>query len=165
MKRLRLLALLVSAPVSVLLTGCASDGAGSGGMALPAALSARWTPPAFASRPVDGERDAVLAAAADAARSLGYSVSRYDRGAGRISAARRIGSAFDGVRQDVLELTATETAPGVVAVSLDLREVVEAGGSADERGALPPTSAIVRDRAPYDVFFGRLAAALAPAAP
>jgi hypothetical protein len=161
------LPLHVVGPVSVLalllLAGCAGggDGTSPARVSLPTALGARWTPPEFATRQIDGERVAVLDACVATANALGYSVSRYDGASGRVSGARRQSSAFDGARQDTLEITVTTFAPGAVTVAVVLREVIESSSSdADGRGALPPTSAIVRDRAPYDVFFERLERAL-----
>ena len=136
----------------LLVSGCASgEGAtGSPGGGLPAALGARWTPPAFAVRAVDGEAAAVLAAARSAAEALGYTVQRVDLAAGRISAARRQTAAFDGARQDTLDVTVTPSAPGVCQVATAVREVVEVEGGAFSAG-------LVRERPAYDVFFARLA--------
>ncbi len=153
-----------------LVAGCASDGAGNkaagGGesrSALPTILTSRWTPPEFATRRVDGERAAVLEASVEAANSLGFAVSRFDGATGRILAARRQTNGFDGARQDTLEIKVMTFAPGVAQVALVLREAVESETS-DTRGggggAGVVASALVRDRAPYDAFFGKLSEAL-----
>jgi hypothetical protein len=153
---------LFAAAVTLVLAGCASGdgGASSAGSSaraplLPSVLSERLTPPANATRQVDGEPSAVFAAGARAAESLGFAINRRDAARGRLSAARRQSTGFDGARQDTLEFTATTRAPGVVEVAVVFREAVESGGMV--------TSALVRDRAPYDVFFARLAEGLAPA--
>ncbi len=153
---------LAAATLALVFAGCASreGGAGSAGAParaplLPSVLSERLTPPANATRLVDGEPSSVFAAAARAAESLGFAINRRDAARGRLSAARRQSTGFDGARQDTLELTATTRAPGVVEVAVVFREAVESGGIV--------TSALVRDRAPYDVFFARLAEGLAPA--
>lgn len=140
---------------ALLVSGCASEPgpAGSPGGGLPAALGARWTPPAFAIRPVDGEAAAVLAAARSAAEALGYTVQRVDVATGRISAARRQMAAFDGARQDTLDVTVTPSAPGVCQVATAVREVVESEGGAVSAG-------LVRERSAYDAFFARLAEVL-----
>jgi hypothetical protein len=153
------------------LAGCAtkdSDGAAAAHRSLPDLVGARFTPPEFATRKVEGERAAVLDATVSAANALGYSVNRFDGASGRVSAARRQVSNFDGARQNTLEITVSAFAPGVSQVSLVLREAVESAGWAESSGALA-ASALVRDRLPYDVFFERLDAALressAPTAP
>lgn len=157
-------AVVLSALAPVTFVGCAGDGAsGQGRISLPTALGARWSPPEFATRPVDGERVAVLDACVAVANELGYSVSRYDGAAGRVSAARRQGGAFDGARERTLDVTVSSLAPGAVTVALVLRDVEESA-DADGRGAMPATSVILRDRPPYDLFFERLAAALTPVA-
>ncbi len=155
----RLLGGAVAVGSAWMLTGCASGSADSGAAAdraplVPAALSARWTPPANATRLVDGEPGAVFAAAERAAESLGFVSNRRDAARGRLAAARRQSTGFDGARQDTLELTTASRAPGVVEVAVVFREAVESGGMV--------TSGLVRDRASYDVFFARLAEALAP---
>ena len=127
-------------------------------MSLPTAFSSRWTPPEFATRPVDGGRAAVIEACVEAANALGYTVSRMDGASGKISAARRQVSAFDGARQDTLEIAVSTLAPGSALVALTLREAVESGGG----GSGIATTSLVRDRAPYDAFFARLAEVLAP---
>jgi hypothetical protein len=154
---------LAAATLALVVAGCASreSGAASAGAParaplLPSVLSERLTPPANATRQVDGEPSTVFAAAARAAESLGFAINRRDAARGRLSAARRQSTGFDGAQQDTLELTATTRAPGVVEVAVVFREAVESGGMV--------TSALVRDRAPYDVFFARLAEGLAPAA-
>jgi hypothetical protein len=152
--------------------GCATESrapsGGSGGAGttprafLPAALGSRWTPPEFASRLVEGERVAVFTACVATAETLGYAVSRQDVGTGRILAERRQTNAFDGSRQDTLELTVAVFEPGSVRVSMVLRETVEAGGH-DERSAGLVAAALVRDRPPYDSFFKVLRETLARA--
>ncbi len=153
------------------LAGCAggggangSNGANGGRVSLPSALGSRWTPPEFATRQLDGERAAVLDACVAAANALGYAVSQFNGASGRVSAERRQGSAFDGARQDTLEVTVTTFAPGVTQVALVLREAVEVAGAGRDPGVLVTTS-LVRDRPPYDVFFERLAGALKPVEP
>ena len=166
------------AALLALAAGCANDpAAGSsspGHVSLPAALSSRWSPPEFATRPVDGERAAVIEACVEAANSLGFSVSRVDGASGKVSAARRQSSGFDGARQDTLEIGVTTPGPGAAVVALVLREAVEPAPSDSERSGAIVTTSLVRDRAPYDAFFARLAAILrrdgtapaaAPAAP
>jgi hypothetical protein len=150
-----LLRLTVGA-LALMIAGCTSGEGGAGSaraLQLPAALSVRWTPPANATRLIDGESSTVFEAAARSAESLGFSLIRRDVARGRLSAARRQSTGFDGARQDTLELTTISRAPGVVEVAVVFREAVESGGMV--------TSALVRDRAHYDVFFARLAAGLA----
>jgi hypothetical protein len=125
---------------------------------LPAALTERWTPPRFATRTVEGEPAPVLEACTAVAQALGYTVNRVDRDAGQISAARRQTSAFDGARQDTLELTVRPLAPGVQTVALTLREVLESGST--ERTGSFAASSLIRERGAYDVFFSRLRADL-----
>lgn len=150
--------------VLALLGGCASE-PGSAGAKFPAALTSRWSPPAFATRPVDGEARAVIDACVLAANGGGYAVQRFDGASGRVEGARRQASDALGARQDTLEVRVTALAPGVVQVAVVLREVVESAG-ADERGHGSVSSGLVRDRAPYDAFFERLNAALSsPASP
>lgn len=148
------------------LTGCAT-GAGDARPAthrsLPDVIGARFAPPEFATRKIDGERAAVLDAALATANGLGYSVSRFDGAGGRISASRRQVSSFDGAHQNTLEITVSSFAPGVSQVAIVLREAVESSGWTENSGALA-ASALVRDRVPYDVFFERLEAALREAA-
>ena len=140
------------------LSGCATEGGtAEGGQAWSGALTSRWTPPAFATRPVDGERAAVLDACVATANSLGYAVARMDGAAGRVSAARRAAAAFDGAKEETLEATVTSFAPGAVQVALILREAEERSGGAVAGG-------LVRDRAPYDAFFARLEETLRPEA-
>ena len=137
-------------------SGCASDG----GAKLPSALAARWSPPPFATRTVDaGDLRTVLRAGRKAVIGGGYVVQRYNEEAGFLSAARRQTTAFDGSRQDTLELRTTAVSPGAIRVALVLREVVESGAG-DGRDAGVVTSGIVRDRVAYDAFFERLAAFL-----
>lgn len=148
--------------VAAFLAGCATGGNGDAPAthrSLPDAISARFTPPEFATRQIDGERAAVLDAALAAANGLGYSVSRFDGASGRISASRRQVSNFDGARQNTLEITVSAYAPGISQVALALREAVESSGWNENSGALAASS-LVRDRVPYDVFFERLEAAL-----
>lgn len=148
-----------------LLAGCASGGSGEGAAvrrSLPDVIGARFAPPEFATRKVDGERAAVLDASLAAANGLGYSVNRFDGADGRISASRRQVSDFDGARQSTLEVTVSSFAPGVSQVGVVLREAVEAADWNANSGALA-ASALVRDRVAYDVFFERLTAALAEA--
>jgi hypothetical protein len=148
--------------IAAFFAGCAtggSDEAPAVRRALPDAIGARFAPPEFATRQIDGERAAVLDAALAAANGLGYSVSRFDGAGGRISASRRQVSSFDGARQNTLEITVRTFAPGVSQVSTELREAVESSGWNESSGALA-ASALVRDRVPYDVFFERLEAAL-----
>lgn len=150
---------------AVFLTGCASDGSGGSAAArpsLPDALSARWTPPVFATRPVDGERAAVLDACVAAANSLGYSVARFDGARGLVRATRREGSAFDGAVETTLEINVTTLGPGVSQVAAVLRQAEE-GSDRDGRSIPVSGSVLVRDRVPYDVFFERVAVALRPA--
>ena len=149
---------LSAAAWALALVGCASgNGAASvGASRLPAALGERWTPPANATRTLDGEPVAVFAAAARAAESMGFTLDRRDVARGRLSAARRQSTGFDGARQDTLDLVSTTRAQGSVELALVFRVAVESGGMV--------TSALVRDRAPYDVFFARLAEGLAAAA-
>lgn len=147
------------------LAGCSSGGSGGPAAArpsLPDALSARWTPPAFATRPVDGERAVVLDACVGVANSLGYSVARFDGARGIIRATRREGSAFDGAIQTTFEINVTTLGPGVSQVAAVLRQAEE-GSDRDGRSIPVSASVLVRDRVPYDVFFERLAAALRPA--
>lgn len=160
------------APLAVLglfAAGCASDGASSGSSSasspvrLPGAFGSRWTAPDFATRVIDAERAATFDACVDSANALGYSVNRVDGAMGRISAARRQTSDFDGARQDTLEITVTTLDPRSTKVALALRQAFEPG-SRDERSGGMVTTSLVRDRAPYDAFFARLAAVLAPAA-
>lgn len=157
-------------PICGLLTlvaGCASDHHSSGPASrpalLPSAFGSRWTAPDFATRVIDAERAATLDACVAAANSLGYAVNRIDGALGRVSAARRQTANFDGARQDTLEITVTTLDPGSTKVALTLREAFESG-SGDERSSSMVTTSLVRDRAPYDAFFARLAASLAPAA-
>jgi hypothetical protein len=162
-RRRALLLGLSAAALTLVLAGCASgDGGASSASAparaplLPAVISDRWTPPANATRTLDAEPSTVFAAAERAAESLGFAINRRDAARCRLSAARRQSTGFDEARQDTLELTATTRAPGLVEVAVVFREAVESGGMV--------TSALVRDRAPYDVFFARLAEGLVPAA-
>ena len=155
--------LLASLSLLILAAGCATPGGGGetadagGRVSLPTAFSSRWTPPEFATRPVDGGRAAVIEACVEAANALGYTVSRMDGASGKISAARRQVSAFDGARQDILEIAVTTLAPESSLVALSLREAVESGS-----GSGIATTSLVRDRAPYDAFFARLTDMLAP---
>lgn len=168
---------VLSLALALLLAGCASSG-GSGSatgaagerggpaerpLRLPGALGARWAAPDFATRVLEGERAAVIDAAVIAANSLGYAVNRIDGASGKVSAARRLASAFDGATQDTLEVNVTTLAPGSTRVSVKLRETVESASAGDERGGGFVTTALVRDRTPYDAFFNRLAESLAPA--
>ena len=159
-------AAILTVAATLLFAGCASSGSrdssASNRSVLPSAFSSRWAPPAFATRPVDAERAAAIDAAVAAANSLGYSVNRIDGAMGKISAARRQTTAFDGARQDTLEISVTTLGPGSAQVSAVLREAIEPG-SADERSGGIVTTALVRDRAPYDAFFARLTESLRPA--
>lgn len=156
--------LVAGAVILGLAAGCASRPAASPGrVSLPVALSSRWSPPEFATRPVDGERTAVIGACVDAANSLGFSVSRVDGALGKVSAARRQSSGFDGARQDTLEISVTTLGPGAALVALVLREAVEPSPADAERSGAIVTTALVRDRAPYDAFFARLSGVLRPA--
>jgi hypothetical protein len=138
--------------------GCSSEG---GGAKLPAALAARWSPPPFATRTLDAaDVRAVTLACKQAALAGGFAVQRFNEAGGTLSAARRQTNAFDGARQDTLEVRVTAPTPGSVQVAVVLREVVESGAG-DERSPGLVTSALVRDRAPYDAFFDRLTALLA----
>ncbi len=142
------------------LAGCASSQRGTGSpraTRFPAVLSERWTPPVNATRLVDGEPSAVFAAAARAAETMGFVLDRRDAARGRLSAARRQSTGFDGARQDTLELTATLQPSGAVEVAVVFRVAAESGGMV--------TSALVRDRAPYDVLFARLVEGLTAVAP
>ena len=162
----RLPFLAVGSVVLVFAAGCATDGAeaksADASPRLPAAIGARWTPPEFATRSVDGERAAVLEGCVTAANALGFSVSRVDGATGKISATRRQAGVFDGAREDMLAVTVTTLAPDVATVAVVLREAVESDSFGDGAGGMVTTS-LVRDRAPYDVFFARLAEALRPA--
>jgi hypothetical protein len=159
---------LVPAALALLvLGGCASRPADPSSSAsaparLPGVFGARWAAPDFATRIVDAERAATLDACVASANALGYSVNRLDGAMGRVSAARRQTSDFDGARQDTLEITVTTLDPGSTKVALTLRQAHESG-SGDERSAGMVTTSLVRDRAPYDAFFARLADSLAPA--
>lgn len=166
--RLRSSSLLrVLAPAAgllVLAAGCATDRTSSSGSAsapvrLPGSIGSRWTAPDFATRIIDADRAAALDASVAAANALGYSVNRVDGALGRVSAARRQTSDFDGARQDTLEITLTTLAPASTKVALTLRTAFESG-SGDERSTGMVTTSLVRDRAPYDAFFARLAASL-----
>lgn len=154
---------LAPAAALLLLAACASErGSSTSGAAparLPGVLGARWAAPEFATRVVDGPRAATFDACVEAANSLGFAVNRVDGAMGKISAARRQTSQFDGARQDTLEITVTTLDPGSTKVALTLREAFE-GGSGDERSAAMVTTSLVRDRAPYDAFFARLATSL-----
>jgi hypothetical protein len=156
---------LLPALFSVLFSGCASGGNDSPSpqeaAPLTGLITSRWTPPAFATRPVNGETAAVLNACVDTANALGYSVSRFDGARGRISASRRQPSNFDNAREDSLEITVTVLAPATSQVGLVLRETTETGGS--DRSVPIAAAVLVRDRAPYDAFFARLEAGLKPA--
>ncbi len=147
--------------VAAFFAGCATNGSDEAPAtyrSLPDAIGARFTPPEFATRKIDGERAAVLDAAVTTANALGYSVSRFDGSFGRVSAARRQVANFDGARQSTLEITVSSFAPGISQVSLVLREAVESVVWGEGSGALA-ANALVRDRVPYDVFFERLEAA------
>ena len=161
-------ACLGGAVLLALVAGCASRPPASpspapGRISLPAALSSRWSPPEFATRPVDGERAAVIEACVEAANSLGFSVSRVDGALGKIAAARRQSSGFEGARQDTLEINVTTLAPGASLVALVLREAVEPAPADAERSGAIVTTSLVRDRAPYDAFFARLTGIVRPA--
>jgi|GEM_PF-2162509 hypothetical protein len=147
------------------LGGCVSreGSSASAPASLPGVFGSRWTAPDFATRIVDAERAAVVEACVTTANSLGYSVNRLDGALGKISAARRQTTRFDGARQDTLDITVTTLGPGSTKVALTLREAVESG-SDDERAVAMVTTSLVRARAPYDVFFDTLARAL-PATP
>lgn len=150
----------------LILAGCASAPSSSSATAparLPGVFGSRWAAPDFATRVIDAERSAVLDACVASANSLGYAVNRLDGAMGRVSAARRQAANFDGARQDTLEITVTTLDPRSTKVALTLREAFEPG-SGDERSAGMVTTSLVRDRAPYDVFFARLAESLAPRA-
>jgi GTP cyclohydrolase III len=135
-----------------LFAGCASED----GARLPSALASRWTPPLFATRTVDAvDVRAVTAACKQAATGGGFAVQRFDAVGGVVSAVRRQTSAFDGARQDTLEIRVSASAPGLVQVAVVLREVVESA-SGDGRSAPMVTAALVRDRVAYDAFFDRL---------
>lgn len=163
-------ALVSVSALACLLAGCAASGgsssaaSGGAGPRLPALLSSRWSAPDFATRIVDAERPAVIDAAVSSANGLGYAVNRIDGAFGKISAARRQASAFDGARQDTLEITVTTLSPGSTKVAVSLREAFESKGG-DERSGGVVTTSLVRDRAPYDAFFARLAEALSPSVP
>lgn len=153
-----------TAGLLVLAAGCATDRASSSGSAsapvrLPGSIGSRWTAPDFATRIIDADRTAALDASVAAANALGYSVNRVDGALGRVSAARRQTSDFDGARQDTLEIALTMLAPASTKVALTLRTAFESG-SGDERSTGMVTTSLVRDRAPYDAFFARLAASL-----
>jgi hypothetical protein len=164
------------APAAVfflLLAGCvtergagddAAPGSGAGGAGLSARLVSRWSAPDFATRVVDAERDAVFGAAIATANALGYSVHRTDGSRGRIAATRRQRDSFGEAREDTLEINVTPHAPGSAQVALSLRELVESGGGDERSGGIVTTSR-VRERAPYDAFFDRLAVQLGFATP
>ena len=162
------LRLLAPAALGLLVfAGCASErSAPSSSVSAPARLpgvfGSRWAAPDFATRIVDAERTATLDGCVASANALGYAVNRLDGAMGRISAARRQTSDFDGARQDTLEITVTTLDPHSTKVALTLREAHESG-SGEERSAGMVTTSLVRDRAPYDAFFSRLAESLAPA--
>jgi hypothetical protein len=146
----------------LLFSGCAGSAVESSSerpARLPSVLGARWAAPDFATRIVDADRAAALDAVVASANALGYSVNRIDGALGKISAARRQTPAFDGARQDTLEISVATLAPGSTKVAVTLRETIESG-SGDERSGGMVTTALVRDRAPYDAFFARLAEAL-----
>ena len=144
------------AALSLGLPGCASGS----GASLPSALAARWSPPPFATRTVEaGDSSAVLQASRKAAAGGGFAVQRYDEAAGVLAAARRQTTAFEGARQDTLEVRVVVLSPGLIQIALVLREVVESG-SGDGRGGGLVSSGIVRDRVAYDAFFERLTAFL-----
>lgn len=130
-------------------------------MRLPSVLGARWTPPEFANRSIATDRtnQEVLDACVAAANALGYSVVRFDGAAGKIAAARRQTTAFDGARQDSLDVKVTVMEGGAAQVAIVLRETVESG-SGDELSGGFVSAGIVRERAPYDAFFARLEEAL-----
>lgn len=159
-----------SAVALLLLAGCASERGASGpdGQAaspgrLPGVLGSRWAAPDFATRIVDASRPAVFDACVAAANELGYAVNRLDGALGKISGARRQSTEFDGARQATLEVTVTALDPGTTKVAVALREAFESG-SGDERSTAIVTTSLVRDRAPYDAFFARLAGSLSTAA-
>lgn len=159
---------LLGVPAALLtlaLSGCASADTASAPAnrsgVLPEIITSRWTPPAFATRPVTGETAAVLDACVNTANALGYSVSRFDGARGRISATRRQAALFDTAREDTLEITVSVLAPGTSQVALVLRETTETAGS--ERAAPTAAASLVRDRGRYDTFFARLEVALRPA--
>ncbi len=163
----RVLALAVVAAL-LGLSGCATGPAASSSSAsapgrLPGVFGSRWAAPDFATRIVDAERAATLDACVESANALGYAVNRLDGAMGRVSAARRQTSNFDGARQDTLEITVTTLDPRSTKVAVTLRAAYESG-SGDERSAGMVTTSLVRDRAPYDAFFARLAESLAPTA-
>ena len=148
--------------LAALLAGCATGGSEDTTAvrrSLPDVIGARFAPPDFGARQINGERAAVLDASLAAANALGYSVSRFDGATGRISASRRQVSSFDGARQNTLEITVNTFAPGISQAAIVLREAVEPSGWSEDSGALA-ASALVRDRVPYDVFFERLETAL-----
>ena len=148
------------------LSGCASSDSASApnnrSSGLSSIITSRWTPPAFATRPVTGEPTAVLDACVNTANALGYSVSRLDGARGRISATRRQTALFDSAREDTLEVTVSVVAPGTSQVALVLRETIETSGS--DRSAPTATASLVRDRPRYDIFFARLEEGLLAAA-
>lgn len=158
----------ISAAALLLVAGCASPGGGAGanqerrGSILPAALTSRWSAPDAATRVVDVERGAALSACVNVANAMGYSVSRVDGASGRILANRAPAASFEGARQVNLEIRLTTLSPGATQVALMLREAVESAG--DDRVGPMVTTAMVRERAPYDAFFARLGAELTPPA-
>ena len=154
------LACMVAA--SALLSGCASEpGSAAGASRLPAAIGARWTPPAFAQRVIetDRSRQEIFDACVAAVNTLGYAVVRADPAGGKISAARRQTVAFDGARQESIDIKVAVLDGGAADVLIVLRETVETGGG-DERSGGFVSAGIVRERAAYDAFFERLAEAL-----
>lgn len=165
--RARLSLLGVTATLLALaLSGCASSDSSSTpdnrASGLSSAITSRWTPPAFATRPVTGEPTSVLDACVNTAKALGYSVSRIDGARGRVSATRRQSALFDSAREDTLEITITVLAPGTSQVALILRETIETSGA--DRSAPTATASLVRDRPRYDIFFARLEEGLLAAA-
>jgi type III secretory pathway lipoprotein EscJ len=109
---------------------------------------------------VDGERAAVLDAATRAATSLGFTVTRINETSGKISSARRQTAGLGDARQETLEAQVTQLAPGVMQVSVVLRETVESGDGSDAGPMV--SSGLIRNRAPYDAFFKRLNESLSP---
>jgi hypothetical protein len=157
---------LPCAYLALALNGCATADSSTASSnrpgILPEIITSRWTPPAFATRPVTGETAAVLDACVNTANALGYSVNRLDGTRGRISATRRQAALFDSAREDTLEITVSVLAPGASQVAIVLRETTETAGS--ERSAPTAAASLVRDRGRYDTFFARLEAVLRPAA-
>lgn len=144
--------------------GGGTSGGGSGAAQAPAAENAqrkplpdlvagRFAPPPHATRQIGAARGAVFEAALGAVNGLGYAVSRVDGAGGKLFAARRQASGFDGSREYTLELSVLEVSPDAADLRVVLRETIE-----DSAGRV--SSGIVRDRVAYDAIFDRVTSAL-----